>query len=109
MRIRYDLETIGVALSVARGTGKTTALARLAKDSEGVLLVHDARTAQDLRLREGVKAVALWPTENLRGMLGPFFIDHTALERLLHSAAAVIKSQEEEIRDLKDTIRRLRS
>jgi hypothetical protein len=85
-----------------RRFGRTTLVAKLVKEADGVMLAHNHDYARDLQRKFGVTAKSI--DLNLQGINGPFFFDHFAIETLLLRAANKIEEVEKENEELKQVI-----
>ena len=92
MNLRKRLEHIAHMLGSARRYGKTTVTAKACKELDGVLLCASHEHATRVKREHGVTTASI--DKELNGIRGPFFIDHYALERLLHRASNKIKELE---------------
>ena len=101
MNLKKRLRHIADVLNLPRAYGKTTLLAKITKELDGVLLVHN--TDESTRLRR-LKVTAQSIDTNLDGLSGPFFLDNQAASRLLIRAAEKIEAQEVEIELLKQEL-----
>lgn len=92
MNLKNRLIHLAQKLDEDRQTGKTTMLAKAAKETNGILLAHDFDYAKKLERQFGIvaKSVEL----NLEGFFGPFFIDNHANAKMFHSAANKIEKLE---------------
>ena len=92
MNLKNRLLHLAHKLDEDRQTGKTTMLAKAAKETNGILLAHNFDFAKHLERNYGIvsKSVEI----NLEGFFGPFFIDNHAVSRLFHSAASKIETLE---------------
>lgn len=75
-----------------RQTGRTTLLAKAAKNLNGVLLCHDFEFAKAVGHEHDV--VTKSTEVNLHGLMGPFFIDHHAVANLFDRAASELAAKE---------------
>lgn len=83
-----------------RQTGRTTLVARAAKELDGIVIAHNHDDAKRIERQYGVTARSM--DMNLFGFNGPFFIDHHAVERLFVRAAEKIQDLENENGKLKE-------
>lgn len=100
MNIKNRLRHIAEASAHGRRLGKTTVIAKAAKELDGLLLGANHKHALDLKHDHGIEARSM--EMNLHGFRGPFFLDHYALETLLFKAANKIETLEEKIKELEE-------
>lgn len=98
MNIKNRLRHISHAVNLGRRYGKTTLIARAAKELDGIVLSANFREAK--RIEHAHQVTSKSYETNLSGLNGPFFIDHDALSQLLEKAALKIEALEKEIEDL---------
>lgn len=99
MNIKKRLRHLAEYTGRERQFGRTTLLARLVKETNGVLLTHNTDFATQLQRKFGITAKSM--EVNLEGLTGPFFFDHFALETMLLKAANKIEELERQIEELK--------
>lgn len=99
MNIKKRLRHLAEYTGRDRQFGRTTLLAKLVKDTNGVLLTHNTDFATQLQRKFGITAKSM--EINLEGLTGPFFFDHFALETVLLKAANKIEELEKQIEELK--------
>ena len=63
-----------------RQSGRTTAICRAAKEANGIVVCASQEQADAIADRHGVKTIV---PSKARGMTGPFFWDHYAVERII--------------------------
>lgn len=80
---------------VDRMLGRTTLIAKAAKELGGMVIAHNHAHAQQIERQHGVPARSM--DINLFGFNGPFFFDHYAIEKILLRAAHKIHDLEQEI------------
>ena len=99
MNLKDRLRHLAYKSQHDRQFGRTTMVARLVKECNGIMLAHNHDYARDLQRKFGVvsKSIDL----NLEGFSGPFFFDHFAIETLLLRAANKIEELEGQIEQLK--------
>lgn len=99
MNLLKRLRHIAEKLDQPRQYGKTTLLAKAAKEIDAVLLVATSDEATHIQRTHGItsKMVDL----NLENLSGPFLIDNHAVVRLFKRAADKIEDLEKEIRYLR--------
>ena len=85
MNLKNRLRHIANASMRDRQYGKTTLLAKITKELDGVLLCRNHQTAKDISHLHDVTTKSM--EVNLDGLNGPFFMDHYALEELLIKAS----------------------
>lgn len=98
MNLKGRLEHIAQMLDAGRRYGKTTAIAKICKEFDGVLLTHNFQFAKDLEREFKITTKSI--DVNLHGLSGPFFIDHHAISALLFRASNKISELETKYRQL---------
>lgn len=104
--MKGDLFTeLALALHGPRGSGRSTRMIDHAPQRATVLACDNTQDLKRLiedRGRKDLTVLNLSPDEDrIRGISGPFVIDHLAIERMFHQARRIINDQEREIAALK--------
>jgi hypothetical protein len=102
VNLKERLRHLAFTSAKDRQFGRTTLVAKLVKETDGVMLAHNHDYARDLQRKFGVTAKSI--DLNLEGFNGPFFFDHFAIETLLFRAANKIEEVEKENAELKKMI-----
>ena len=92
MNLKARLRHLSQKSQELRQYGKTTLLAKITKELDGVLLCRTHKQATEMKKAHGVNAISF--EKNLEGIRGPFFFDHYTLETLLDKAANKIDTLE---------------
>lgn len=102
MNVVKRLRHLAGKSSSDRQLGKSTLIAKAAKELNGIFLVHDFKLTKIFEKSYGV--VTRCAFENLEGYNGPFFFDHLVVETLFLQAASKIESAEQELESSKERI-----
>lgn len=105
MNLKDRLRHLAAKSSETRMYGKTTLLAKVAKELGGMILGANHTHARLLSRTFGVPAKSV--DLNLEGFSGPFIFDHFALESLFERAADKIEALEKENEELKKQLQKL--
>ena len=88
-QIKKEIEFL---LSRARGTGRTTRLAKLVKKQNGILVVVNASEAKFLREKFGITVYSINELDRLYGDNNPVFVDHFVYEVLINDLMHIISN-----------------
>ena len=102
MNIKGRLVSLAMASNASRKAGKTTMIARAAKETGGTVLAANFEEARYIEKTFDVPARSV--EINLEGFSGPFYFDNHAIEVLLLKAARKIEVLEGEIKELKEKL-----
>lgn len=94
MNLKSRLRHLAEVSEKDRRLGRTSEIARIARENSGVVLAADFEQARNIQRAHGVTSKSV--DVNLEGLMGPFFFDHHATERLLKRAADRIEELESE-------------
>ena len=100
MSLQQTLENVAYALDTERGIGKTSHITDTARVLGAQVICADAR--QSKRIADEFKVPATPMHAELRGLRGPFVIDHHAASTLMQLAAEEIASLTEENAQLRE-------
>lgn len=106
MNLKYRLLHLVNFSSRDRRTGRTTLIAKAAKEVGGIVLAATHRHAKDIERTYGVPSKSY--QLNLEGFSGPVFFDHFAIESILVRAHDKIESKEKEIESIKESHEKLK-
>ena len=82
-----------------RGMGKTSLIAKAAKDLNGVILCHNFEFAKTVGHEHDVVAKSIEVNLDTKDLMGPYFIDHHAVAVLFEKAANRIEELEAQIKE----------
>jgi len=99
MNLKKRLTHIAHKLDQDVKSGKTTMLAKVVKDTQGILLTDSTEEASRLQRTHGITAKSI--DINLDGFSGPFFLDSHAAYKLLTRAVSKIETLEKELEQYK--------
>lgn len=97
------LKDLAMATICKRQIGKTTKLIQMCKELNGVFICANSCLAKKISEQYGVKAVS--KEHNLRGMTGPFILDHYVVELEFYNAASEIEKLRNENQKLREAIK----
>ena len=88
-QVKKEIEFL---LSRARGAGRTTRLAKLAKERNGILVVVGPKEAKALKRRFGIPVYSIDELDKLYGYGydTPIFIDHFVYESLIYNLIHIV-------------------
>lgn len=95
MNLKERLLHLSHVSGIDRMMGRTTLIAKAAKELGGMVIAHTHEDAKRIERTHGVTARSM--DLNLFGFSGPMFFDHHAVERLFVRAANRIHDLEQEI------------
>lgn len=98
MNLKSRLQHIAFKSMKDRMMGRTTLIARAAKELGGIVLAHNFSGAKQIEHAHAVTARSM--EINLDGFSGPFFLDHHATDIMLLRAADKIEELEKQQKSL---------
>lgn len=102
MNLKSRLRHLAEKLGEPRQYGKTTLLAKAAKEIDAVLLVYKPDEATHIQRHHNI--VSKTVDINLTDLAGPFLIDNHAVSRMFIRAADQIDTLETEVKRLTEEI-----
>lgn len=97
MNLKERLIHLAHVSGIDRQMGRTTLIARAAKEIGGMIIARDFNSAQYIEREHGVTARSM--DLNLMGFSGPVLFDHYAVEQMFLRAAHKIGDLEIEIKE----------